>query len=128
MILVTKRELPYSLWRPCPNIRSREVERPFIGLAEIAADAALRDLREVAVLGNLDDKATSVAFSPDGQRIVTVLNREARISDSVYVGNESCFESRRLRQRGFQPGWPPDCDWFRISDCSSQHRERGEHR
>jgi hypothetical protein len=57
-----------------------KVQRAYVPEAELQLDGAWRDLRERLILGNV----TSAAFSPDGERIVTVSqDKTARIWDAM---------------------------------------------
>ena len=53
-----------------PN-RANGTTRPYAAEAEFQLDGALRDLRELIVLGGHQGRGLSAAFSPDGKRIVT---------------------------------------------------------
>jgi WD40 repeat protein len=51
--------------------RSAGILRPYLAEAELELGGALRTLREHIVLGSHEGAVSSVAFSPDGKRIVT---------------------------------------------------------
>ena len=51
--------------------RANGTTRPYAAEAEFQLDGALRDLRELIVLGGHQGRGLSAAFSPDGKRIVT---------------------------------------------------------
>jgi WD domain, G-beta repeat len=78
-------------------------DRPYIGMPELALNAAVQNLREFAILGQQDNLVFDASYSPDGQRILTVSAGEAQLWDGRTMKSVAVIRADGLDSAAFSP-------------------------